>query len=112
MGVSGKWSGASATNRGEELPPDWPAIRQRVLDRDGGRCVWELAASGRRCPNDATDVDHIGSKHVHELWNLRSLCEPHHDKRTALQGAQEAARRRAVPPRRRKSQEHPFDGFR
>lgn len=108
--MTGKWSGNSATNRSEELPDDWPAIRKEVLDRDDGRCVWELP-SGARCPNEATDVDHIGSKRVHEKWNLRSLCSGHHDKRTALQGAQEAARRRSVPPRRRKSQEHPFDGF-
>ena len=109
--MTGKWSGKSATNRAEELPPDWPAIRQDVLDRDGGRCVWVLPSTAR-CPNAATDVDHIGSKHVHEKWNLRSLCSAHHAKRTALQGAQEAARLRAVPPRRRKSQAHPFDGFR
>lgn len=109
--MTGRWSGNSATNRREELPPNWEKIRQDVLDRDGGRCVW-LVPSGARCPNDATDVDHIGSKRVHESWNLRSLCGPHHDKRTAVQGMQEAARRRSVPPRRRKSQEHPFDGFR
>lgn len=109
--MTGKWSGNSATNRGEELPDDWDEIRKDVLDRDGGRCVWLLAGSGERCPNAATDVDHIGSKHVHEKWNLRSLCSAHHDKRTALQGAQEAARRRTVPPRRRRSQDHPFDGF-
>lgn len=109
--MTGKWSGNSATNRSEELPPDWEKIRQDVLDRDEGRCVW-LLPSGGRCPNGAVVVDHIGSGHVHEKWNLRSLCDPHNDKRTALQGAQEAARARSVPPRRRKSQQHPFDGFR
>jgi 5-methylcytosine-specific restriction protein A len=110
--MTGKWAGKSATNRSEELPDNWQAIRKEVLDRDGGQCVWLLAGSGKRCPNEATDVDHIGSKRVHALWNLRSLCGPHHDKRTALQGTQEAARRRTVPPRRRKSQEHPFDQMR
>jgi 5-methylcytosine-specific restriction endonuclease McrA len=110
--MTGRWTGNSATERSEELPPDWEQIRQRVLDRDGGRCVWELAGSGARCPNDATDVDHIGSKRVHELWNLRSLCGPHHDKRTALQGAKEAAARRALPPRRRKNRDHPGLGWR
>jgi len=108
--MTGKWSGNSATDRASELPDDWPAIRRAVLDRDGGQCVWKLP-SGARCPNEATDVDHIGSRHVHEKWNLRSLCSGHHAKRTASQGAQEAAARRALPPRRRKSQEHPFSGF-
>lgn len=93
--MSGGWRGSSATNRDAELPPDWPAIRRRVLDRDGQRCVW-LLPSGARCPNGATDVDHIGSKHNHASWNLRSLCGPHHDKRTAEQG--NAAKRPYKPP--------------
>lgn len=109
--MTGRWSGNSATNRSEELPDDWPAIRAAVLERDGHRCVWELP-SGARCPNDATDVDHIGSKNVHAKWNLRSLCGPHHDKRTALQGAKEAAACRALPPRRRKNGDHPGLGWR
>lgn len=110
--MTGKWSGNSATSRSEELPANWQAIRQAVLARDGHRCVWELPGSGDRCPNPATDVDHIGSNRVHEKWNLRSLCSPHHDKRSALQGAKEAAARRALPPRRRKNQEHPGLGWR
>lgn len=109
--MSGGWSGRSATSRHDELPPDWPAIRAEVLDRDGHRCVWILP-SGARCPNAATEVDHIGSKNVHEKWNLRSLCSPHHAKRTAIQGMQEAAARRALPPRRRAARDHPSDGWR
>lgn len=95
--MSGSWSGDSATNRREELPDDWAQLRAEQLQRDGWRCVW-LLPSGARCPNEATDVDHYGSKWDHT--KLRSLCGPHHDRRTAIQGAQEAARQRAVPPRR------------
>lgn len=83
--MSGGWRGSSATSRRDELPPDWDRIRLDVLRRDGHRCVW-LLPSGERCPNRATDVDHIGKKWDHSEGNLRSLCGPHHDKRTAAQG--------------------------
>lgn len=96
--MSGQWRGS---NRGEELPAGWSKIRARILERDGYRCVWELP-SGLRCPNVATDVDHIGSKWNHRDENLRALCGPHHDKRTAQQGIE--ARR---PPPRRKRDERP-----
>lgn len=109
--MSGGWKGSSATNRSAELPDDWPAIRQAVLERDGHRCVWTMP-SGARCPNGATDVDHIRSKWNHSLSNLRSLCGPHHDKRSAAQGAQKAAELRALPPRRRASRNHPFNEMR
>lgn len=106
--MTGHWSGNSATNRREELPDDWEELRAEQLQRDGGRCTWRLP-SGERCPNDATDVDHYGAKHDHT--KLRSLCGPHHDKRTALQGAREAAKLRASPPRRKKDV-HPSQGWR
>lgn len=93
--MSGGWRGSSATNRSDELPPDWPAIRARVMRRDGHRCVW-LLPSGARCPNPATDVDHVGANWDHSDENLRALCEPHHDKRTAAQG--NAAKKRYRPP--------------
>lgn len=109
--MTGKWRGRSATDRASELPPDWALIRAEILDRDNHRCVWELP-SGGRCPNQATDVDHINSKWDHSPENLRSLCGPHHDKRTAFQGAREAAAQRALPPRRRGSGEHPSSGWR
>lgn len=109
--MSGKWSGRSATSRSEELPSDWLAIRKRVFDRDGYQCTW-IMPSGTRCPNLPHTADHIGSKWDHRDENLRTLCEAHNSKRTAKQGAQEAAARRALPPRRRKSQERPSDGWR
>ena len=104
--MTGRWSGNSATNRSEELPDDWAQLRAEQLDRDDHRCVWKLP-SGARCPNEATDVDHYGPKWDHT--RLRSLCSSHHDKRTALQGMQEAARRRATP--RRRKDPHPSSGW-
>lgn len=106
--MTGRWSGNSATNRKEELPADWGELRKAQLREDGYRCRWKMP-SGDRCPNEATDVDHAGAKWDH--GNLRSLCEAHHDKRTALQGAKEAAQLRAVPPRKPPSI-HPSQGFR
>ena len=35
----------------------------------------------------ATDVDHINGADDHSMENLRSLCSPHHDHRSAQQGA-------------------------
>jgi 5-methylcytosine-specific restriction protein A len=103
--MSGQWK---TSRRREELPPDWPALREAQLRRDDYRCVWILP-SGQRCPNKATDVDHYGEKWEHH--KLRSLCSGHHDKRTAQQGVEEAARRRPVPPRSRRQQKHPSQGW-
>ena len=103
--MSGGWSGRSATSRGEELPEDWKELRETQLMRDGYRCVWILP-SGARCEQPATDVDHYGAKWDHS--KLRSLCGPHHDKRTARQGMAAARARWAVPPRRRRGDERPY----
>lgn len=88
------WTGA----RKATLPPDWPAIRRLVLERDGHRCTWP--DPDERCTAPATDVDHIGDRHDHHPDNLRSLCGPHHDQRTAAQGvaARNAKRYRPQPP--------------
>lgn len=83
--MSGGWKGSSATNRRNELPPDWEAIREHVLDRDDYRCTAALP-SGAPCPHRATDVDHVGSKWDNSPGNLTSLCAIHHGKKTARQG--------------------------
>lgn len=90
------WEGS---NRRAELPPDWPAIRKRILDRDSYRCRW--IQDGKRCTERATDVDHRGDKHNHDDDNLRALCAPHHRRRTGQQAA--AAR----PSIRRPAERHP-----
>jgi hypothetical protein len=99
--MSRGWKGSQ---RRDELPADWPAIRERILERDERRCRWEMR-SGRRCKADATDVDHIGAKHDHSDANLRSLCAFHHGLHTAAQ-AGEAATSRAQAGRRPPEQ-HP-----
>lgn len=91
--MSGGWKNS---NRRETLPDNWEQLRADQLRADGYRCVWELP-SGERCPKDATDVDHYGEAWEHD--KLRSLCGPHHDKRTGKQG-NEAKARRVVPLRR------------
>lgn len=75
------WSRES--RRREELPSDWARIRQAVIRRDGGRCVF--------CGGPGNHVDHIDPGGPHELWNLRLLCQLHHMQRTA--GQAHAARR-------------------
>lgn len=99
--MSGGWKGSSATNRKDDLPPDWPALRQAQLEADGYRCVEKLP-SGARCPNRATDVDHYGKSWEHN--KLRSLCSLHHDKKTSKQG--NAGRWRPAP-KRRPPEQHP-----
>lgn len=88
---------------GRDLPQDWPAIRQRVKDRAGGRCQWVLP-SGSRCPRPGTDADHKGDKDDHSMRNLRWLCKHHHGKRTAIQGFMA---RRAKKKPRRAPEDHP-----
>jgi len=85
------------SDRHDFLPPDWSAIRKKVLDRDGWRCRWILP-SGARCPRKATDVDHMGARDDHRLERLRSLCHDHHEKVTLKQAF--AGRARKKPPKR------------
>jgi hypothetical protein len=51
--------------------------------------------SGDRCPEMATDVDHVGDRFDHSPANLRSLCGWHHRQRTSTQGALAKAAREA-----------------
>ncbi len=99
MSGSAPWQGS---DRRQRLPPDWAKRRAAVLRRDGNRCTWTLR-SGRRCTHPATDVDHIVAGDDHSLENLRSLCEQHHDRKTAGEG--NAARHRAS--RKRDPEPHP-----
>lgn len=67
------WVGS---DRKERLPPDWLAIRKRILERDGRRCCW--VEDGNRCLAEATDVDHKIPGDDHSPSNLQSLCRRHH----------------------------------
>ena len=74
------WAGST---RKETLPADWERLRQACFKRDGYRCTW--FDQGQRCPAPATDCDHINDRNDHSLRNLRSLCGPHHARRTSKQ---------------------------
>lgn len=86
------WSGST---RLERLPEDWSSRRAYVFERDGFRCR-ALLPDGRRCINDATDVDHIIPNDDDGYSNLQSLCDPHHRAKSSAEGgrASAAARRR------------------
>lgn len=81
------WDRGNTSKRKAELPPGWPAIRRRILTRDGHQCTWTRVDTGQRCTETATDVDHIGDPHDHADSNLRGLCGYHHRRRTSQQGA-------------------------
>ena len=87
------WSGST---RRERLPNDWRQRRAYILERDGFRCRAFLP-DGRRCPRDATDVDHILENDDDSYQNLQALCRGHHNAKTGRHGgkrSQEARRRR------------------
>lgn len=86
------------------LPPNWPTIRARILERDGHTCTW-IDHYQRRCQAPATEVDHIGAPDDHSDENLRALCTRHHRRRSAAQGGKAAAARRI--PRKRPPEPHP-----
>ncbi len=72
------------------LPPDWPSIVKRILERDP-KCMIRTHCWG----STSIDVDHIGNPADHSDDNLRGACEPCHDARSARQGADAAKRARA-----------------
>lgn len=91
---------ASSTRR-STLPPNWPTIRRRVLERDGWRCT--AVTDGQRCTNRANQVDHITRGAGDHDSNLASLCAHHHARKSSAEG--NAARRRLTA--RRQAERHP-----
>jgi 5-methylcytosine-specific restriction protein A len=87
-----------ASGRKERLPPDWPAIRRRVLRVHGGRC--------HVCGMGGSDaVDHVRAGDDHSLANLAPIHQdvaPYcHRAKSALEGvaAREALRAQRLRPR-------------
>jgi hypothetical protein len=76
----------STSNRKSELPPNWEALRREVLARCGGRCE-VLKKDGSRCRDKARDVDHIQRGSDHRTSNLRGICQWHHARKSAQEGA-------------------------
>lgn len=91
--MSGRW--ADSTSR-DELPPDWPQLRDAARRRAGGRC--EGRDRGIRCPRPGTDCDHVKPRWqggTHELSNLQWLCPSCHKRKTGREAAQARAAIRA-----------------
>ena len=103
--------GWETSNRREDLPSNWKAIRLKVLKRDSYRCQGRFS-DGKPCDRKAEEVDHIGDKRNHSLSNLRSLCSWHHGKRTSAQGhAANAKLKKMNSQRFRRDEDHPLDLF-
>lgn len=94
--MTGGWQGST---RAQRLPPDWPAIRLRILQRDGHRCQIQLPG----CTIDATEVDHINPGDDHTDTNLQAACPWCHSKKSSAEG--NAARTRLS--NKRKPEPHP-----
>lgn len=90
------WAGSDRRSR---LPDNWPRLRNRILKRDGHRCT-HTDDKGVRCPEDATDVDHIIPNDDHSESNLTSLCSWHHGKKSGREGG--AARAKVMKRNRAK----------
>lgn len=73
-------------------PPNWAAIRRRVLARDR-TCRLQYVG----CTVVSTDADHVGERDDHRLSMLRGVCHECHVKRTQEQ-ARAAIRRAARNP--------------
>lgn len=94
-----------AWSKNYRVPSDWPHRRNSVLKRAGGRC--EVVAEGVRCPNPASQVDHIvnvAEGGSHELTNLAAICVPCHAVKTKGERARGIARQ---PRERRAPEKHP-----
>jgi len=100
-----KWAGSDRRSR---LPANWPAIRVEILKRDGHRCTW-LFRPGQRCPKRIDlQVDHIIPNDDHSPSNLRTLCETHHNWKSAREGvAAKAAKKATIDSKFRRQEAHP-----
>lgn len=81
--MAGGWAGS---NRRRRLPANWAAIRQQVIERDGGQCTATLD-DGTRCTNRGSEVDHIRAMtDDHTLAALQLLCRWHHYRKSSREG--------------------------
>ena len=87
--MPGRWAGSQ---RRQQLPPDWPRTRRRILLRDGYRCT------EKGCIRRASHVDHVVPAYLggsDDDENLTSLCPPHHLAKSSREGADAARAARA-----------------
>ena len=71
-----KNNGNELKKQNDKAKEKWQEVRQKVLERDGGKCVV--------CGKPATQVHHIHLRSkrrdlVFEINNLVSLCDKHHN---------------------------------
>lgn len=64
-----------------------------------------LKKDGSRCRDRATQVDHVIAGDLHEMSNLRGICEWHHARKSAREGVE--ARRKANEILYRAPEVHP-----
>lgn len=102
---------------GRDLPPNWgqlvKAVKRRARESSPTgieQCEARLPRSGRRCPDVGTEVDHIGHKDDHRLTKLRLKCAHHHAPKTAKQGHEAWAAKKAKA--KRPEEKHPGRGLR
>jgi hypothetical protein len=85
-----------------DYPPDWPAIRARIIERAGARCEGSPAYPDCRAANHqphpetgsrvVLTVAHMDHDRTHnEDGNLRALCQRCHLRHDAEQHARNAA---------------------
>lgn len=77
----------------------WHRQRARILKVAGRRCQ-HLLEGGARCPEWATEVDHIqplADGGADRLSNLQALCHRHHAEKTTVENTERSrAKREAV----------------
>jgi 5-methylcytosine-specific restriction endonuclease McrA len=85
------------SRRHAPLPPGWYRTRLRILKRDGYRCTHiREDSTGGRCPEKATDVDHIDPNGGEADSNLRALCGYHHRIKSSSEGGRRVHQSKVV----------------
>lgn len=80
----------TSSDRRSRLPADWPVRRKRILIRDRFECQGHTDLG--LCGMPANQVDHIEPSGSDDEWNLQSLCEDCHARKSSAEGL--AARKR------------------
>lgn len=90
--------------RAQRLPPNWQALRLRVLRRDRYQCQHRDYPHAPICGDRANQVDHIKHGDDHSLANLQALCATHHAAKSSREGI---AARQAKGTTARTPETHP-----
>jgi hypothetical protein len=89
----------NTSNRRQQLPANWPALRRETLQDACGICEWT------GCSNPANQVDHVRRGNDHSRKNRQALCETHHLRKSSHEG--HARRRELKALRSRPKERHP-----